>query len=371
MAASIDSRISAAEIGSRRFPSFRPHPLLKSGHAQTLAANYLHGAPKVRTAQRDHRVRLADGDHVVLHDDCPLGWRPGDPAAILLHGLAGCHQSPYLVRAVQKLNAENVRTFRMDYRTCGAARELAVRPYHAGQSDDVLSALRFVAKLCPGSPLNLVGYSMGGNVALKAVGENPAALPETMSRAVAVNPAIDLAVCCNYLTGPMQRLYDRHFARHLTRHVSSHSAFAENSRHLLESPVTRIRDFDERFTVPQWGFETVEHYYRSASSAQFIKQIEIPTLILHSRDDPLIPGHLFETLDRSNSVALSLSDHGGHLGFIGVRGVDPDRRWMDWRIVDWLTERISVADVPQASSRGWRMAISPPTVLETPSLTPA
>jgi predicted alpha/beta-fold hydrolase len=369
MSLSSAPRTTADRASRKVFPPFQPHPLLKSGHAQTLAANYLHGAPRVRTAQRDHRVRLEDGDHVVLHDDRPAGWQPGDPTAVLLHGLAGCHQSSYLVRAVRKLNAENIRTFRMDYRTCGAGRELAIRPYHAGQSDDVLAALRFVANLCPGSPLNLVGYSMGGNVALKTVGEDPSALPKEMSRVAVVNPAIDLEVCCSFLTGPMQRLYDRHFARHLTRHVTGHAAFADGSRHLLDAPVLRIRDFDERFTVPHWGFETVEDYYRRASSAQFIKQIEIPTLILHSRDDPLIPGNLFDSMERSDAVALHLADHGGHLGFIGVRGVDPDRRWMDWRIVDWLTQRIGVDDVPQPSShRGWQVSISSPAAVKTASL---
>ncbi|HEX6984025.1 MAG TPA: alpha/beta fold hydrolase [Planctomycetaceae bacterium] len=340
------------------FPPFRPHPLLKSGHAQTLAANYLHGAPRVRTAEATHHVPLDDGDHVVLHDDRPAGWRPGDPAALLLHGLAGCHRSAYLVRAARKLNARGARVFRMDYRSSGAGRALARRPYHAGLSDDAAASLRFIARLSPGSPLGLVGYSMGGNVALKALGEFPDALPDTLVRAAAVNPAVDLAVCCAYLTGPMQRLYDRHFAKALTRHVSRHDAFAEFGRELLAPPVTRIREFDERFTVPRWGFGSVEEYYRTASAARFVKHIRVPTLILHSRDDPLVPGDLFETLDRSDAVTLHLTDHGGHLGFIGVRGVDPDRRWMDWRVVDWLTGRVGPADVPPSSpGRPWPLLI--------------
>lgn len=354
------SRINGA-LKSRagRFPTFRPHPLLKSGHAQTLAANYLHGAPKVRTAKDVHHVRLNDGDHVVLHDDCPDNWRPGDEAVLLLHGLAGSHRSAYVVRAARKLNERGVRSFRMDYRTCGAGSELASRSYHAGQSEDVVSSLHQIAQLCPGSPLGIAGYSMGGNVALKALGENPDALPETVCRGAVVNPAIDLAVCCEYLKGPMQRLYDRHFAKALTRHVSKHSAFAESVSSLLASPVGRIREFDERFTVPHWGFGTVEEYYRSASSARVIKQIRVPTLILHSRDDPLIPGDLFDTLDHSESVSLHLSEHGGHLGFIGTSGVDQDRRWMDWRMVDWLTGRIGPEDVPQPRpSRSWQLRIS-------------
>nr|MDQ3332993.1 hypothetical protein [Planctomycetota bacterium] len=85
MTAPFASKHAADRAGTKAFPPFRPHPLLKSGHAQTIAASYLHGAPKVRTAERDHRVRLDDGDHVVLHDDRPAGWGPGDPTAVLLH----------------------------------------------------------------------------------------------------------------------------------------------------------------------------------------------------------------------------------------------------------------------------------------------
>ena len=128
------------------FPPFRPHPLLKSGHAQTLAAAFLHGTPRVRTAETHHEVRLDDGDHVVLHDDRPVGWQAGAAVALLLHGLTGCHRSAYLFRAARKLNQRGVRTLRMDYRSCGAGIHLSTRPYHAGLSDDALAALHVVAR---------------------------------------------------------------------------------------------------------------------------------------------------------------------------------------------------------------------------------
>ena len=341
------------------FPEFRPHPLLRSGHAQTLAANYLPGAPRLRAAALSHRVPVSDGDQIVLHEDRPESWSQGDPMALLLHGLAGCHQSAYLFRAARKLNARGVRTFRMDCRTCGAGRDLAQRSYHAGQSGDVIAALRFIERASPASPIGLAGYSMGGNVALKALGEQPAALPETLHRAVVVNPAIDLAACCDFLTGPLQRLYDRYFAKYLTQHVSKHAGFSNLAQALAGAPIQRIRDFDERFTVPHWGFETVEDYYRSASSAPHISRIQVPTLILHSLDDPLIPATLFGALDTTDAVTVHLTKHGGHLGFIGAGDCDPDRRWMDWRVVDWLTNRISAADVPSAArTRTWRRLIT-------------
>lgn len=331
------------------FPLFRPHPLLRSGHAQTIVANYLPGAPRLSVGETLHHVPLPDGDQIVLHDDRPDNWSTGDPVALLLHGLGGSHRSAYLFRAARKLNQRGWRSFRMDYRTCGEGYGLARRSYHAGQSDDVIAALRTIESCCPGSPIGLIGYSMGGNLALKAIGEFADELPETTTRAVVVNPALDLTACCEYLTGPLQRLYDRHFAKSLISHVTKHSEFADLAPTLAEPPIMRIRDFDERFTVPQWGFETVDDYYRSASAAPHLSRITVPTLIIHSIDDPLIPPGLFSALNFSDAVSVHLTKHGGHLGFIGVGGVDADRRWMDWRVVDWITGQIDALQVAEAN----------------------
>jgi predicted alpha/beta-fold hydrolase len=207
----------------------------------------------------------------------------------------------------------------MDYRTCGAGLALAPRPYHAGLSGDVVAALRFVAPLCRASQLSLAGFSMGGGVALKALGGHADELPGSLALAVAVNPPLDLAASCAYLTGPMRRLYDRYFAAVLARHVARHRGLSALRQELFASGVFRIREFDERVTVPVWGFATVGDYYAATSAAPFVKHVAVPTLILHSRDDPLIPGALFEDLECSDAVSVHLTDRGGHLGFIGVR----------------------------------------------------
>ena len=89
----------------------------------------------------------------------------------MIHGLAGCHQSPYMRRIAAKLNAGGIRTFRMDLRGCGAGALLARLPYHSGQSADAAAALETIAGICPGSPATLIGFSLGGNIALKLVGE--------------------------------------------------------------------------------------------------------------------------------------------------------------------------------------------------------
>jgi predicted alpha/beta-fold hydrolase len=95
-------------------------------------------------------------------------------------------------------------------------------------------------------------------------------------------------------------------------------------------------DFDNEFTAVVCGFGTADTYYREASSAQYICSIRIPTLIVASRDDPMIPPDALAAVNLPPSVRLHMTSHGGHLGFVGRGGVDPDRRWMDWRVVDWV-----------------------------------
>lgn len=321
------------------FPRFVPHPLIRGGHAQTLYAHYWGGERPIYQATR-HTVALPDGDCVVLHDDRPANWKPTDRSALLLHGLAGCHLSPYMVRVASKLNAAGVRTFRMDHRGCGAGQGLARLPYHAGRSDDALQALRYIAAICADSPLSLVGFSLSGNLSLKLVGETPDELPSNLCSVMAVNPSIDLAACVKGLDGPVTRFYDRYFARLLRRQlVISRKCRPDGPCPGWTRNPCRIFDFDQHYTAPAGGFPDADEYYARCSAAQFLDGIRVSTLILSSRDDPLIPAHLFENLRASECVRLHLTDAGGHLGYVGRRGVDPDSRWLDWRVVDWVTGR--------------------------------
>ena len=130
------------------FPSFRPHPLVRGGHAQTLAGVYLPWSHPAYRATR-HHVVLADGDRLVLHDDRPTDWQDGDPTCLLVHGLAGCHQSGYMQRIAVKLMDRKIRAFRMDMRGCGAGEGLARGATHCGRWADVAAAVEFVAQLRP------------------------------------------------------------------------------------------------------------------------------------------------------------------------------------------------------------------------------
>ncbi len=297
-------------------------------------------APRGAAEPERRYVRLPDGDQLVLHDDCPAAWRPGGRTIMLVHGLCGCHASAYMRRISHKFTQRGVRTFRLDLRGGGAGALLARKAYHSGCTDDVVAALEHIAEVCGDSPTTLIGFSLGGNVTLKLLGDVGSRRPGNLDSAVAVCPPIDLMTCSANLQRGLNRLYDRRFASLLYRRLRRR---ARRSADVIAGEFDRkprtMWEFDAGFTAPVWGYGRVENYYNQASSGPVIPNIRWPTLIIAADDDPLIPAAQFAGLQLPESVRLHMAAGGGHLGFIGAGGVDPDRRWLDWRLVEWVAGR--------------------------------
>lgn len=319
------------------FPTFRPHRWAQSGHAQTVVATY-HRTKRFPYGATPHEIHLPDGDLVMLHEDCPEDWRNGARVVLLVHGLAGCHGSPYLVRTAAKLNRHGVRTFRMDMRGMGAAHNKARHLAHAGRSEDVLAALRRASELAPDSPISLIGFSMGGNQVLKMLGES-SKLPDRLDSALAVAPPIDLAFCCRELDKGVGRIYSRIFTRMLVRLVKQRPDIIEQVPDVMTTPPRGLWEFDERITSRLSGFDGAGDYYSQSSAARVLSSIQLPTLIVAAEDDPVVPAEMFEQQSWNDASSLYIVPGGGHVGFYGVSGVDPDRWWLDWRIVEWVLNR--------------------------------
>jgi predicted alpha/beta-fold hydrolase len=324
-------------------PAFRPHPLLRSGHAQTVFGAIERRRQAAYRATQ-HVIALDDGDFIVLHDDRPAAWSDGDPVVLLIHGLSGTHASAYVARPAQKLNDRGVRTFRMDLRGCGAGVKLAQGTTHAGRSHDAAAAVAKIASLCPESPLVVIGFSLGGNIVLKMAGEMAAAAPACLRAVLAVAPPIDLAATCRHISTGLNRLYDRNFVKSLLRMVENRRQAIPEARHIdLPRPPRRIQEFDELVTAPLAGFAGAEDYYARSSAAPLLPAIRVPTLILTAADDPLVPVQQFETASYSPAITLHVTEYGGHVGYFGAESTDADRRWLDWRLMEqvaWLTSRM-------------------------------
>jgi len=324
---------------SQGFPQFRPHPLVRGGDLQTVVGCYL---PYRKVAYRavQHRVLLADGDTIVLHDDLPptaTAWQPGDSVVMLMHGLGGCHQSGYMQRCSAKLTALGYRVFRMDLRGCGAGFTLARHPIHAGRSDDAAAAMAQIMELCPDSPIHMAAFSMGANIALKLAGELGAQAPVNLASVMAVAPPIELMDCSRNIQRLRNRMYDRSFLFGLMRLIARRQRVVPDALTLQLNPIPRrLFDFDNQFTAPLSGFADAHEYYARASSGPMLKHIAVPTLIVTAANDPIIPVGSFEKASYAPRTKLVITPCGGHLGFIGKSGIDPDRRWLDWRLIEWI-----------------------------------
>ncbi|MEP3481101.1 MAG: alpha/beta fold hydrolase [Fuerstiella sp.] len=318
-------------------PEFHPKKGLKNPHLQTIVGAFCPGGPRIMgTIQR--KLRFSDGDFAVIHDDKPPGWQRGDHVAFLMHGLAGCHRSGYMVRTASKLMERNVRVFRMDHRGCGAGQMLAKSPYHAGRIQDVAMAIQMLERLCPESPISMAGFSISANLLLRFLGDNPNNIPQSIFRAVAICPPIDLQHCVNQLDSTViGRKYSRYFAKKLTQQVRDTPLWREDLPLAKAKTIPgSMKTFDELFTAPACGYENALEYYEAASARDHIRNTQVHTTVLLAADDPLIPMECWSKIRFPQNFSVCITDHGGHLGFMGRNSQDADNRWMDWRVVEWL-----------------------------------
>ena len=317
---------------------FQPHPMMVNGHVQSiLGIHWPHRYPPYQALQ--HQVQLDDGDRVVLHEDRPAIVDADEECVLLIHGLAGCHQSTYMCRMAKRLVERGYRVFRMDLRGCGAGEGLAKQPTHTGRSADVASALHHIADLYPDASTSLVAFSLGGTITLNMLAEAGELRVGNLKRSLAICPPLELVAVELHFRTFMGRPYDRFFVRLLWQQIVTRwEQFPETAPNKIPRRPSRLREIDELVIAPSGGFRSAEEYYVKTSPGPKLTAICQPVTIFSSEDDPIVPvGPLLE-FPRSSSVEVFTTPHGGHLGFLSRRNGDPDFRWLDWRIIDWLQE---------------------------------
>jgi hypothetical protein len=329
--------------------TFLPLPFLSNPHVQTVLGNLLSG-PALTFPSVAEVVALADGDRVVIHDSTPRAWREGGPIAVLVHGLGGCHDSANVVRVTQRLANRGVRVFRIDLRGSGAGITLARRFYSAACSDDVRTVLDHLHARHPGAPLLLAGYSLGGAIVARLAGEAADRPVAGLCAVAALAPPLDLVRCSELVA--RQPLYDGFFVRNLTRRVRRHQQIFPDLPRVRFPRRLTLRQFDDIYTAPRWGFADALDYYRQASALPWIARSPVPTFLLTARDDPFVAVAPFESLPQQSNVEVHIADHGGHLGFLGRDG-EGGIRWAERRLADWLVaQACRVAGARSADDNG-------------------
>jgi predicted alpha/beta-fold hydrolase len=323
-------------------PAFVPHPWLRGAHAQTVVGRYLPGS-RERLVSSCAEVPLADGDRLMGLESVPAGWQSPQPAAILVHGLAGSAEASYLVRLALRLYHAGIRVVRINLRGAGSGFGLARGIYHAGRSDDLRAVVTWLERRVNGSPIALVGFSLGGNLVLKLAAEAAEAAVPGLDCFLAANPPIDPAASARQIQRPDNRIYDWNFVRWLRKMVRQlHQHFPELGPTQLRG-VRTLYDFDDRYTAARNGFASADDYYARCNLLKSIARIEIPGLIVHAMDDPFIPCEPFLQVEIPENVTLELIAHGGHLGYVSRDRWLGDHRWLETRLATWLRARWGIA----------------------------
>ncbi len=318
------------------YPPLRTGTLLQSPTLQTLVAAF--PVRKVRFPDsRRYAVRMRDGDQLVIHDDIGKDWITGDRIVILVHGMCSSHNAPYVSRTARQLLRIGIRTIRVDMRGCGDSMMLSRGHFHGAASDDIADVVAAVRQLSPLSRITLLGFSLGANVVLRMAGRLKKIGPEDPDSVIAVAPPVDLAWCSANLRQWGNRIYDHYFTWWLKRTLQFRrrrvAGLYDNG--LVQLP-GRMLQLDDQFTAPVNGFSGAREYYRQASCAGLLAEMRIPTLIVTAQDDPVIPFEMFRSWPMSPVVELVAPKRGGHLAFLSRNRGDPDRHWLDWRLVQWI-----------------------------------
>ncbi|HWE85226.1 MAG TPA: alpha/beta fold hydrolase [Terracidiphilus sp.] len=316
--------------------AFTPRRGLLNGHLQTIVGNYLPRPPfRLQAITEAVEVDPSDGSRVLCH----CHWQP-QPSSCLtfvqVHGLEGSSESRYMLGIAARAWTAGCNVVRMNMRNCGDSDDLTPTLYHSALSGDVGAVVRHYAQQFGLTRVALVGYSMGGNLVLKLAGEWGVRPP--LAAVAAVCPAIDLAAGSDALHEPQNRIYEWHFLRRLMRRFRRKAAlFPEIYTRADAGPIRSLREFDDKIVAPYCGFRDADDYYYRAASARVLGRIAVPTLILHSLDDPFVrltPDTRAKILANPH-ILLAETPHGGHCAYLGSQPGD-DIHWAEATVVRYL-----------------------------------
>ena len=326
--------------------NFTPAWWLPGPHLQTVGARFLRLLDGV-VSERE-RIELDDGDFVDLDWAVEVGGTspaPGAPLVLVMHGLEGSSRSEYVLEMQRALARVGLASAALNFRSCSGEPNRLPRFYHAGDTRDPATVLDLLRARFPDRPLGAVGFSLGGNVLLKYLGERgrDSADHAAVSAAVAISPPFDLATGVVTVERGLSRGYQRYLLRKLQRKVRAKSVMLRDHVDVTALLAARtIREFDELGTAPLSGFRDWSDYYVRASSKQFLPDIRRPTLVIRALDDPFLnaeavpPGEL--TANPLIEGVFPLS--GGHVGFVGGSPWAPVF-WAERTAARYLAEKLA------------------------------
>lgn len=307
----------------RKESEFKPPWWLSNRHLQTFWSPLV---PKVSIPQLSReKLELPDGDFLELDW---LNKNIDAPTVVLLHGLEGNLDSPYLRRMLNQLDEHGWRGLLVYWRGCGAEKNRLPVTYHAGRSEDLQEVMSYLKGQQNQHEIFAAGYSLGANILLKWLGElGKDGVPSLLKAGFAVSTPFDLGICADSIDKGFSKVYKHYLLTSLKKKVITKFTSEELLKYLnLKTKdilaISSMREFDERISCRLNGFKSADDYYKKSSSKYYLKDIKVPSVILHAEDDPFMsPEIIPDESEISDMLELRVSKNGGHVGFV----TEPDK----------------------------------------------
>ena len=314
---------------------YRPSRWLPGAHAMTVYASVARPLPRPRAVRE--RWELPDGDFL---DVDRFDAAAGAPVVVICHGLEGSSRAPYVRGLVAAARARGLSALALNFRGCSGEPNRLARFYHSGETGDLGHAVTRLAAERPGRPILLAGFSLGGNVVVKYLGERGDDLPAEVRGAAGISVPFDLARCAAAIDGPgfWRWVYRERFLRRLrAKALAKARRFPDRIDAAAVRAAASFSAFDGAVTAPLHGFASARAYWSGCSAGAFLSGVRRPLLAIAALDDPMVPPDSLplEAARRNPRVELVITPAGGHVGFVAGSPVRPSF-WAEARAAAFL-----------------------------------
>lgn len=313
---------------------------LPNGHLQTLWGRFARTRLDFDVERR--RIQTPDGDFLEL---LRIPAPNEAPRILVLHGLEGTERSHYIGGLLGEMRRRGWGADVLLFRSCGSELNRQPRFYHSGETQDLAFVIDQLLREFPHSSFALAGFSLGGNVLLKWLGERGGNVPRRIRAAAVVSVPFDLARSADRIGTGFSRIYEAHFLRSLKRKArAKHRRFPEHPAFGRIDTARTLRGFDNVVTAPLHGFRDADDYYARSSAIRWLPEIRLPTLLLSAVDDPFLPASVLDSVagiaKTNRALNLEFTPKGGHVGF--VSGTLPWRPfyYAEWRVGEFCAEQL-------------------------------
>lgn len=322
---------------------FKPAWWMTNRHLQTILPRMYPITSHFKPAVQE--FELSDGDFVEVTWSHQVNKIKDDqPIVLLFHGLEGSFDSFYTKRMMNTIYQQGWVAVLMHFRGCGSKTNRKAQTYHSGQTSDVSEFVDFLKQKHPTNPLFSIGFSLGGNVLTKYVGERE---NSHLDGAIAISSPLNLSECSKTVNQGFAKVYQKYLLDKLKRSTDKKIDALNGSEPLLLDKqqldnISNMGEFDQLVTAPLNGFSSAEDYYEKSSGKQFLSSITTPTLIIHAQDDPFMNHTVIPTDDEmSSSVQFELSKKGGHVGFLAGSNPLKPEFWLETRSIKFIKQLLT------------------------------